>query len=101
MAKQINLTETLGQLNDIAEWFEQQTQVDVEEGLKKVKEAATLIKASKTRLKEIENEFIEIKADIQATDLNLEKTEGEIEFEQTNASVEESVSEEISDDVPF
>lgn len=75
MTKQINLTETLKQLNTITAWFEKQNQVDVEEGLKKVKEAAGLIKASKTRLKEIENEFIEIKAEIQEEDTNLEEAE--------------------------
>jgi len=73
MTKQINLTETLEKLNNIAVWFEKQTQVDVEEGLKKVKEAAGLIKSSKSRLKEIENEFIEIKAHIQENDEDLEK----------------------------
>lgn len=77
MTKQINLTNTLKQLHDISEWFDQQTEVDVEEGLKKVKEAAILIKASKARLKEIENEFIEIKADIQTGDEELEQINDE------------------------
>lgn len=69
MTQKINITKTLEQLHDIADWFEQQTQVDVEEGLKRVKEAAILIKVSKARLKEIENEFVEIKADIQETEM--------------------------------
>ena len=38
--------------------------MDVEEGLEKVKEAVSLIKASKERLKSIENEFEEIKKEI-------------------------------------
>jgi hypothetical protein len=64
MDKPINLTENLNKLAAIAEWFDNQPSVDVEEGLKKVKIAAELIKQSKTRLKAIENEFDEIKKDI-------------------------------------
>lgn len=48
-------------MSEITDWFENQEEVDVEEGLAKVKEAAALIKASKERLKSVENEFEEIK----------------------------------------
>ena len=56
-----NLSSNLKRLSEIIGWFENQDEVDVEEGLAKVKEAAALIKASKERLKAIENEFEEIK----------------------------------------
>ena len=62
--KKQNLTTDLKRLSAISEWFEAQEEVDVEEGLKKVKEAASLIKASKARLKAVENEFEEIKKEI-------------------------------------
>jgi len=61
MEKKINLNETLKKLETISSWFDSQREVDVEEGLKKVKEGAELIKASKERLSEIENEFEEVK----------------------------------------
>ena len=61
---QPNVSEQLQALQKIADWFDAQTEVDVETGLKKVKEAAALISASQARLKEIENEFIEIKKDL-------------------------------------
>lgn len=61
----VNLTESLEQLNGIVQWFEDQDNVDVEVGLEKVREAAKLIKSSKTRLAEIENEFKEIEKDIE------------------------------------
>ena len=57
----INLTETMRKLREIAGWFEQQDEIDVEKGLEKVKEGAVLIKASRERLKELENEFEEVK----------------------------------------
>lgn len=58
------LNNNLKRLSEIAEWFDAQEEVDVEEGLEKVKEAAKLIKLSRERLKEIENEFEEIKREI-------------------------------------
>ena len=59
-----NLNSNLKKLSEISEWFDNQEEVDVEEGLKKVKEAAELIKISQERLKGIENEFEEIKKEI-------------------------------------
>ena len=61
-----NLNKNLKQLAGITEWFDNQEEIDVEEGLKKVKEAVELIKASKSRLKEIENEFEEIQKEIKS-----------------------------------
>ncbi len=57
----INLTETIKKLRSITEWFETQEEIDVEKGLERIKEGAELIKASRSRLKELENEFEEVK----------------------------------------
>jgi exonuclease VII small subunit len=59
-----NLGSGLKKLSEIVSWFEEKEEVDVEEGLKKVKEASLIIKESKKRLKEIENEFHEIKKEV-------------------------------------
>ena len=56
----VNLTESLAELGTIVSWFENQSNIDVEIGLEKVRAAAALITASKTRLTEIENEFHEL-----------------------------------------
>jgi len=69
-----NLNKNLKRLAEITEWFENQEEIDVEEGLKKVKEAVALIKASKERLKNIENEFEEIKKEV---DIRSNKEENE------------------------
>ncbi|OGZ24907.1 MAG: hypothetical protein A2896_02150 [Candidatus Nealsonbacteria bacterium RIFCSPLOWO2_01_FULL_43_32] len=58
-----SLNANLKRLAEITDWFENQEEIDVEEGLEKVKEAAALIKASKERLKAVENEFEEIAKD--------------------------------------
>lgn len=59
-----NLSESLKKLSEITEWFDNQEEIDVEVGLEKVKEAVSLIKESKARLKDIENEFEEIRKEV-------------------------------------
>ena len=59
-----NLNETLKKLAQIVSWFESQSELDVEKGLEYVKEGAGLIRSSRERLSEIENEFREIKKEI-------------------------------------
>ena len=63
--KKFNLKESLGKLNDIVAWFEEQEEVDVEVGLEKVKEGAKLVKDCKARLSEIENEFETIQKQVE------------------------------------
>ena len=60
-----NLSESLKKLEKIVDWFESQEEVDIEKGLEKVKEGVKLIKASKERLKKVENEFEEVKKDLE------------------------------------
>ena len=55
----------LKEIEKILEWFNTQEELDVEEALEKVKQASELIKLSKTRLKEVENEFKDIKREIE------------------------------------
>jgi hypothetical protein len=59
-----NLNSNLKRLSEITAWFDAQEEIDVEEGLKLVKEAVGLVKASRERLEGIENEFEEIKKEI-------------------------------------
>ena len=56
-----NLNDNLKRLKEIVSWFESQSELDVEKGLEFVKEGAQLVKSSRERLSEIENEFKEIK----------------------------------------
>ena len=55
----------LEEISQILEWFDSQEELDVEQALEKIKKAATLIKVSKKRLVEIENEFEEIKKEVE------------------------------------
>jgi len=58
------ISQSLGKLEKIIEWFDEQSEVQVEEGLKRVREGAVLIKNLRGRLKEVENEFEELKKDL-------------------------------------
>lgn len=66
----VDLGENLKKLAKIAEWLEAQEQSDepdFDQGLAKVREAVGLIKASRERLNEVENEFREIEKGIKDT----------------------------------
>lgn len=65
-----NLSDNLKKLSEITKWFESQEGIDIEKGLEKVKEAVALIKASKERLKAVENEFEEIKKEVEIEEDN-------------------------------
>lgn len=73
----VNLTQSLQELEGIVQWFDNQEEVDVEQGLTKVKAAAKLIKDSKSRLAAIENEFAEIEKEIGEDDESTQSTEDE------------------------
>ncbi len=72
MSKVINLSENLKKLQDIADWFDAQENVDIEAGLAKVKESVTLIKESRARLADVQNQFNEVKKEIESTDTVVE-----------------------------
>ncbi len=61
----MNLSESLKKVQEIIGWFDAQEEVDVEKGLEKIKEGTALIKESRLRLKEIENEFEVVKKDLE------------------------------------
>lgn len=72
-AESQDLNTSLKRLEEITEWFDSREEVDLEAGLKKVKEGAALIEASKERLADIENEFEEVKKSMNETDESSEE----------------------------
>lgn len=59
----VELKSSLKKLEEITEWF-QEKDIDLDVGLKKLKEGTEIIKACRSKIKEIENEFFEIKKDL-------------------------------------
>lgn len=62
--KEQDLTSALEQLEQIVEDLNTQN-IDIESGLKKFKEGAALIKLCKTKLQKAENEFTNLKEDLE------------------------------------
>ena len=62
-----SLQDTLEELESIVGWFDKQDKPDVETGLKKVKRGVKLIKSSKSKFKELENEFANVKEELEDT----------------------------------
>ncbi|PIS05060.1 MAG: hypothetical protein COT81_03120 [Candidatus Buchananbacteria bacterium CG10_big_fil_rev_8_21_14_0_10_42_9] len=54
----------LEELQKIYDWFDKNEDANPQEQLAKIKEAAPLIKQLRAQLKDIENEFIEVKKDL-------------------------------------
>ena len=55
------LKDSFKKIEEIINWFDNQDEIDVEAGLEKAKQGFALIKTSKKRLKELENEFEKVK----------------------------------------
>lgn len=70
LQQKTNITKSLKELNIILQWFKDQQELDVEEGLKKLKQAVPLIKNLQNRLSSIENQFQEIKKDLTEAPVN-------------------------------
>jgi exonuclease VII small subunit len=98
----VNLTESLQQLETIVRWFEKQEEVDVEQGLTKVKDAAKLIKESKARLAAIENEFEAIEKEINDGE-DVEKMEARQVSTPANTQIIEDIDDKPIDlsEIPF
>ncbi len=63
--KKESISQSLKKLEDVLAWFDGQTEVDVEEGLKRVRQGAQLVAELRERLKDVENEFQTVKATLQ------------------------------------
>src|SRR5687768_9547068 len=58
--KRFDFTQSINKLEEINSWF-QNEDFNLDEGLLKLKEGKDLIKKCRTRLQEVENEFVKIK----------------------------------------
>ncbi len=58
--KKIDFTTSVKRLEEINTWF-QNEEIDLDEGLHKLREGKELIKQCRNRLQEVENEFVKIK----------------------------------------
>jgi exonuclease VII small subunit len=59
-AEKKSLQASIKELEAITAWFEKDSDFDIEEGMKKVRDGAALVQSLKTQLTDVENEFREI-----------------------------------------
>jgi exodeoxyribonuclease VII small subunit len=59
-SRRFDFTESVNKLEEINSWF-QNEDIDLDEGLQKLKVGKELIKKCRVRLQDVENEFIKIK----------------------------------------
>lgn len=89
-----NFSEALGEIEEINNWF-QNEDIDLDKGLEKFRQGLELIKKCKSRLKQVENEFVEIKKEFNVE----EKANNEIEIKPQTASLD---SKKLTPDgIPF
>jgi exodeoxyribonuclease VII small subunit len=82
MDKKKDFASSIKELEQINAWF-QQEDIDLDEGLAKLKEGQKLIANCRKRLRDVENEFVKIKADIEK-ESESDKTETETVAEKDN-----------------
>lgn len=70
MDKKIDFVKVLKELEEINQWF-QGDNIDLEEGLEKLKRGTELIKKAKERLNNVENQFTNIKKDLNSDNVQL------------------------------
>jgi len=63
-----SISASLEKLEGIVRWLDEQERVDVQEGLEKVKEGTVLVRDLRARLKEVENEYQEVKKRLESDD---------------------------------
>ena len=64
MENKFDFSETIKELEEISLWF-QNEEIDLDEGLAKFKKGAALIKKCRQHLKEVENQFFEVKKEVE------------------------------------
>ena len=74
----LDFKKSIEELEEINRWF-QEEEIDLDEGLKRLKKGKDLIKKCRERLKNVENEFIKIKEEFNETPENSAKVDGKSE----------------------
>lgn len=90
-----NFSKAIADIEKINQWF-QNEEIDLDEGLEKFRNGLELIKKCKSRLKEVENEFADIKKQY-----SMDKTPIDIIEKQVSEEVEPQKKVNPSSNIPF
>lgn len=92
MKKQFDFAKAMKELEEINQWF-QEEDIDLDIGLEKLKRGKELIAGCRERLKDVENQFIQIRDETKAP-------EAVAVVETQTVTVEDDDDEDV-DDLPF
>lgn len=90
-----DFTIAVKEIEEINQWF-QNEDVDLDEGLAKFRRGLELIKKCQTRLKQVENEFVEIKKEFSVNDNRAEES-----LRENQAKNQNNTEKERSSKAPF
>jgi exodeoxyribonuclease VII small subunit len=98
--KKLNFADSINKLEEINSWF-QTEDIDLDEGLKKLKEGKDLIKKCRERLAEVENEFVKIKEEFteETVTVSSDVEEEVVGSQQTLIGIKKEVPD--TEDIPF
>jgi exodeoxyribonuclease VII small subunit len=98
MKKQFDFAKAMKELEEINQWF-QEEDIDLDTGLEKLKRGKELITACRERLKDVENQFIQIRDDSKAA-----PSTADVEITETiekKVVIDTKDEDEDEDDLPF
>ncbi len=99
--KKFDFTQAINQLEEINAWF-QHEDFNLDDGLRKLKQGKELIKKCRTRLHEVENEFVHIKQEF-AEEAQGQESGAVEDLPSGNGTIRKAFNSEKVDpeDVPF
>jgi exodeoxyribonuclease VII small subunit len=99
--KKFDFTKSINRLEEINTWF-QNEDFNLDEGLLKLKEGKDLIKKSRARLQEVENEFVKIKHEF-GEEVQEQKVEAVEDLASGNRTTHKTFNGDTADtdDAPF
>ena len=90
-----DFAKAVSEIEEINQWF-QNEDVDLDEGLAKFRRGLELIKKCQTRLKQVENEFVEIKKEFRVDESGAEES-----LRENQAKNQNNTEKEQSNKTPF
>ncbi len=98
--KKLDFAKSINRLEEINRWF-QNEDIDLDEGLDKLREGKALIAQCRAKLQEVENEFVKIKHEYVAEDNEIELPDEQVSTHIQNEGIANGADELEKDEIPL
>ncbi len=98
--KKLDFAKSINRLEEINRWF-QNEDIDLDEGLDKLREGKALIAQCRAKLQEVENEFVKIKHEYVAEDDEVEFPDEQAGDHVQNNGIALREDDGANDEIPF